>query len=461
MFSGYALCFSFAIILIIQGLGYGESMHKYLSILIVFVIFFSAVAVYGASQQRNLMEKLLYSRDSSFGGLADSSSNSSFFEHKLDRSTLEAVEAVVGENLFRSLRLGMEEGKSVSDFIESNQETLREHPFVLAALVHNVTKANNVPLAMVDEDSDEEKEIDIADPARTISASDLHEYALGPDGSPRNFRHFLSRNYGLTNSPPMDRPDEISAMSVFFNYAANAQNGDSGSDSDYDKLLTDRFVRDAGRGDNVSAPDADAKDLFLPSAETLKKLQELLSLHKKLKAASESGHNPALSSISKKTLQNFMEKAGVSDVSELRNLSIDDIGEHLSGFVNDVVKEELKENDYVAETSSVAVGSDEKNSDADPDSGSVSSISGNVQPSFVAGNDEATSAVNLIYSDAMSPLTESQRTKLEMENGGLFHITGNPEDVQEGAKLYHFLGTPDISDGYLSLMERPREASDK
>jgi len=154
-----------------------------------------------------------------------------------------------------------------------------------------------------------------------------------------------------------------------------------------------------------------------------------------------------------------MEKAGISDISELRNLSIDDIGEYLSGLVDSIVKEELKENDYVAETSSVAVGSDDENGNSNPNS--VSSFSGNVQPSFVAGNDEATSAVNQIYSDAMSPLTESQRTKLEMENGGLFHINGNPEDVQEGAKLYHFLGTPDISDGYLSLMERPRAASDK
>lgn len=406
------------------------------------------------------MDKLLYSRDGSFGGLADSATNKSFFEHKIESRSLESVKSVIGENLFRSLHLDIEEGKSVSEFIESNQADLREYPFVLAALVYDVTKTDNISLAMVN-DNNSEEEIDVADPARTISAKDLYENAQGPEGSPRTFREFLSRNYGLSNKSPVDRPDEISAMSVFFNYASDIKNGGSGGESDFEKLLTDRFVRDAGRGEDASPPAADAKGLFLPSSEALKTMQQLLAIHKELNFANESGHSPDFSSIDNGILQSLMDKAGVSDVSALSNLSINDLREQISGLVNSVVKNELTQNDYVAEVSSVAVGSDEKNDNSNSGSNSLSvgNSSGLIEPSFVSGNNEATSAVNAVYTDALSPLKESERTKLEMENSGLFHINGNPEDLKEGAKLYHFLGTPDISDGYLSLMERPRDSS--
>lgn len=434
-------------------------MYKYFSFFIVFVVFFSAVGVYGASQQRNLMDKLLYSRDGSFGGLAGSSTNRSFFEHKIDSGSLESVKSVIGENLFRSLHLDIEEGKSVSDFIESNQAALREHPFVLAALVYDVTKSNNIPLSMVDDD-DEEK-IDLAAPARTISAKDLYENSQGPNGTPRTFRDFLSRNYGLSNESPVDRPDEISAMSVFFNYAASIKNGDSGGETDPDKLLSDRFVRDTGRGEPASPPAADAKGLFLPSSEALQTMQQLLAIHKELKYANTSGHSPDLSSIDRGILGSFMDKVGVSDVSELSSLSSNDLKAHLSSLVNSVVQNELTQNDYVAEVSSVAVGADQiGNNGNSVSNGLNANSSGMVEPSFVSGNNEATTAVNLTYSDALSPLKESQRTELEMENSGLFHINGNPEDLKEGAKLYHFLGTADISDGYLSLMERPRDSTE-
>ena len=44
-----------------------------------------------------------------------------------------------------------------------------------------------------------------------------------------------------------------------------------------------------------------------------------------------------------------------------------------------------------------------------------------------------------------------------MENDGLFHLIGDVPNTAPGAKVYHFLGTPDMRDGFLNLRERPRQ----
>ena len=431
-------------------------------ILFVLVMFsFSSVALYGESGQRNLLDKLLYSRDSSFGGLGDISSNREFFSHEIDRDNLNAIKKVIGENLFVSMRLNFEEGKSVSEFIEANKAVLRNNPYVMSALVHNLTSEKDIALSAPSSGGDV-VDVDMPEPARTISAKDLYQYGQGPDASPRNFREFLARNYGLSNKPPVDRPDQIDAFSVFFNYAGSVKDGNLPEDADPAELLTDRFVRDSGRGD-VAEPDSDAKGLFLPSNETLDKMTALLTMYKELEYAQSNGHSPDLSSVDRDVVDEFLEASGVTNVSDLSGLSIDSIQEYMSGLVENTVRNELDQNDYVAEVSSVAVGSEDNSGGANNSSntGNVVNSSSFVNPTFVVGSDQATSEMNLIYSDAMAPMTEAQRTRLEMENGGLFHLNGNPDDVQDGGKLYHFLGTPDISDGFLSLMERPRDTPDK
>jgi len=444
---------------------------KNYAVYIILFFMLSGISVYGASTQGTIMDKLLDSNDSSFDGMKDIPANDRFFNHEVDRSTLDSIKNIIGENLFVSLNLNFDEGKTIAEFIEARKAQLKEHPHILAALTYDVTKSGDISLVVNDdsaEDSDSSVDSDsqnnhgnsdVSAPARTISADDFYEYGNGPGGSPRNFREFLARNYNMSNKPPVDRPDDIEAFSVFFNYANNVKNKGGSNSSDTKDLLTDRFVRDLGDGTGTR-PDRDSKPLFLPSGETLKKMGQLLLLTKELELAQSSGHNPELSSIDSDTMADFMKEAGISDMSELRGMSIDDIRKHLSGMVEGVVKKELKDNDYLANITSVAVGTDSTQGTGTEGSSGIDTF-GSVRPEFVVGSNEATAEVDLTYSDAMGELTEAQRTLLEMKNDGMFHLNGNPEDVKEGGKLYHFLGTPDISDGYLSLMERPREMTDE
>jgi len=432
------------------------------------------VTALAESPQRTLVNRMIFSRTSSFGELDDVADNRAFFDHPVTQSNLEAVKAVIGEKLFEELNLASARSRSVRDFIEDNRQALQKYPYVLTALARDVTTTDKVPLRLHDDDGGTDGEsLQISDPARTISAEDIHSYTQGSKASTRNFRQFLQRNFNLENKPPTQRPDQIEAFSVFNNYASGIlrkdidENGadqgspglpDSKDPSKQFDYLQDHFVQDAGTGRNrtvEAAPEPNAPGMFLPSAATLDRIKQLLKINNEVKFAKSEGRSPSFDGVDPAVMKEFMQAAGVTDPSELEGISPDALRTAISQLVAKTVQDEIRNNDYVFEQSSVAhtggtapVGDD--------NAGGSAAYAGAVTPSFVIGNPEAAAELDRQLEAINQPMTEAERARLELDNGGGFQFIGDVGQMRPGAKTGLILG-PDLRGGALNLRENPRD----
>ena len=451
-------------------------MRTFCMFLVTSIVLVSVPVVAQAeSQQRTLVNRLLFSKSARFGGLEDVEENSTFFNHRVTDGNLEAIKSVVGAKEFDSLRLEDLRGKSLRDILDfaSSKSLLQKHPYILTALTQDAIKNDNVQLRLHEDDGGEKGEnIEISDPARTIPAEDIYEHTSGPNAGTRNFRRYLQRTYGLENKPPMKRPDEIEAFSVFNNFASGLSRGDideNGEDNGEPGLpdsndpskrfgyLQDHFVQDARHNRNAQRPDEDTPGMFLPSKETLQTIKTLLTLQRELKFAKDESRKPDLSGLDEDAIKALLAEAGLSDKSELEGMSADDVRRYMSRLVAKEVKRELDENDYVYEMSSVAHAGGTDPVGAAGGEEQTAAYSGVVQPTFTIGNETAGAELNDVAEQlSRQDLTEAERTKLELDNLGGFHVIGDIEKMGAGSKTGTFLG-PNMTDGYLNLQERPRE----
>ncbi len=431
--------------------------------------------VFAESQQRTLVNRLLFSKSSRYGGLDDVSDNSSFFSHRVTQGNLEALKSVVGSKVFEQLRLEDFDGKSMRDILdyESSRSILKDHPYILTTLARDAIKNDDVSLRLHEDDGGKSGEtIEISDPARTIPAEDIYENTAGPNAGTRNFRRYLQRTYNLENKPPMKRPDEIEAFSVFNNFASGIQRGDideNGDDNGEPGLpdskdpskrfgyLQDHFVQDARHNRSAQRPDEKTPGMFLPSKETLQKIKSLLALQRELKYAKDENRTPNVSGLDQAALRALMNQAGISSPSGLESLSADDIRKYMSRLVAQEVKREMEENDYVYEVASVAhAGGTDPVGPAGGEEPMTAAYSGVVNPTFTIGNTEATEDLDDLAQQSIAPMTEAERTKFELDNNGAFHIIGDIEQMGPGSKTGSIFG-PDMYGGAWSLREKPRD----
>ena len=428
-------------------------------------------AATSGSQTRQLVNRLVFSRDSRFGGLDEIPENGQFFSHRISSANLEAVRAAVGGKAWGELDLASQSGRSMRDFILDNREALQRNPEVLAALTRAMGRKDDVPVVLESGGAP----IKVADTARMVSARDVWEQAQGPDASPRGFSSFLAQTYGLEQRGAREQPDDVRAFSVFLNFASGIKKGDLDPDgrdvngaglpnpanpSEGLDYLQDHFVRDAGSGAaGATAPGEDAPGLFLPSATSLARVKNLLRLFAELQGAREAGRDPAtVTDFDGKTLADHMRRLGVGSAPYDPNaMTAAEIRDAVMGMVSRVVRQEIEQdNDYVFELSSIAHAS-ASSAGTGPGGPGGPGAGGPVivNPSFVVGNAAATQEQLKIFDRLRGPLTESERTRLEMENSGAFEFRISPPDVEsEGGrygKSYDLLGSHEFIEGGLCL----------
>ena len=448
-------------------------MPRYCMFLMVAILLSFSSGLWAESTQRTLVNRLLFSRSNRFGGLDEIPENEAFFEHRVTPSNLRAVQSVVGRKVFDRLHLEDWRGRPLRDLLDyaASRSLMQERPNILTALARDAIDSDDVALRLGEEDGGVPgEEIEISDPARNIPADEIYRYTEGPRAGTRAFRNYLEQDFGLENRPPQERPDEIEAFSVFNNFASGLKRGDIGEggrdlgeeglpdSEDPSKTfdyLRDHFVQDARPSDSPSRgrEEEDSLGLFLPSKQALERIKDLLAVHRELSFARDEGRMPATGALDAEALQDLMRSTGVRDLRELQDLSPGELKDGMFQLVSREVQQEIERNDYVYELSSVAHAGGAEPVGA---AGGGTAFGGPVNPSFTVGNEAAEAELQDLLEQSSREMTEAERMRFELENLGAFHVIGDIEEMESGAKCGTFFG-PCMYDGFLNLRENPRE----